>query len=186
MPRLFTGLEIPAEIATELSLLRGGLAGARWIEPEDYHLTLRFIGDIGRELANDIAEALASIESQPLRITLERLAVFGSDRPRALIARASDNALLATLQGEHERLVRRLGAPADARKFTPHVTLARLRGVSAAAVGAYIETRGDMRPLTFAARRFVLYSSRESTGGGPYRIEAVYPFAVDRARGWAD
>ena len=80
---------MPAEIATELSLLRGGLAGARWIEPEDYHLTLRFIGDIGRELANDIAEALASIESLPLRITLERLAVFGSDRPRALIARAS-------------------------------------------------------------------------------------------------
>ncbi len=186
MPRLFTGLEIPAEITTELGLLRGGLPGARWIEPGDYHLTLRFIGDIDRELANDIAAGLDSVNAAAFDVTLQRLAVFGADKPRALIARASDNAPLMAVQVAHERLLRRLGAPADTRKFTPHVTLARLRGVNASAVGGYIETRGDMRPLTFRAERFVLYSSRESTGGGPYRIEAVYPFGADRARGWAD
>lgn len=186
MPRLFTGLETPADIAAELSLLRGGLPGARWIEPEDYHLTLRFVGDIPRDLANDIAEALAGVDAGPFPVRLERLAAFGSNKPRALIARATDNAALTALQVEQERLMRRLGAPADTRKFTPHVTLARLRGVSASAVGAYIEARSDMRPLTFEARRFVLYSARESTGGGPYRIEAIYPFAVDPARGWAD
>ncbi len=186
MPRLFTGLEIPPDVMTELDLLRGGLSGARWIEPADYHLTLRFMGDIRRELANDIAEGLAEIETPAMTIRLDRLAVFGADKPRALIARASDNPALAALHADHERLMRRLGAPADTRKFTPHVTLARLRGVSAPAVGAYIEGRGDMRPLTFAADRFVLYSSRESTGGGPYRIEAIYPFASGRARGWAD
>lgn len=186
MPRLFTALEIPADVTTELSLLRGGLSGARWIEAENYHLTLRFIGDIGHELANDIAEGLAAIQGKPFRLTLERLAVFGSDKPRALIARAADNPALTATQLEQERLVRRLGAPADTRKFTPHVTLARMRGVSASAVGAYIEGRGDMRPLTFEVTRFVLYSSRESSGGGPYRIEAVYPFATGRARGWAD
>lgn len=186
MPRLFTGLEIPSDIATELGLLRGGLPGARWIEPEDYHLTLRFIGDIQRELANDIADELASIAANPLPVKLERLAVFGSDKPRALIARATKSVALTALQAEHERLVRRLGAPPEKRKFTPHVTLARLRSVDAPAVGGYIEARGDMQPLTFEARRFVLYSSRDSTGGGPYRIEAVYPFATARARGWAD
>ncbi|HMN72199.1 MAG TPA: RNA 2',3'-cyclic phosphodiesterase [Rhodoblastus sp.] len=186
MPRIFTGLEIPPDVTTELSLLGGGLAGARWIDPDDYHLTLRFIGDIERERANDIAEGLAGIDAPPLRIRLERLAVFGADKPRALIARAANNLELTALQAEQERLIRRLGAPADTRKFAPHVTLARLRGVSAPAVGAYIEMRGDMRPLTFEARRFVLYSSRESTGGGPYQFEAVYPFATGRARGWAD
>ena len=46
MPRLFAGLEIPAEIGQTLSNLRGGLPGARWIDPENYHVTLRFIGDI--------------------------------------------------------------------------------------------------------------------------------------------
>lgn len=186
MPRLFTGLETPSDVTTELSLLRGGLSGARWIEPADYHLTLRFVGDVPRELANDIAEGLAEIEAPAMTIRLDRLTVFGADKPRALIARTSDNPALTALQADHERLMRRLGAPADARKFTPHVTLARLRGVAASAVGAYIEGRGDMRPLTFEADRFVLYSSRESTGGGPYRIEAVYPFDNGRARGWAD
>jgi len=183
MPRLFTGLEIPSNAATELSLLRGGLSGARWIEPEDYHLTLRFVGDVGRELANEIADRLDDIRAKPFEITLEHLAVFGADKPRALIARAVDTTPLMELQAEHERMMRRLGAPGDTRKFTPHVTLARLRGVAAAAVGAYIESRGDMRPLTFRPERFVLYSSRDSTGGGPYKIEAAYPFMPDRARG---
>ena len=57
MPRLFTGLEIPREVGTTLSLFRGGLPGARWIDPENYHITLRFIGDIDDRLANDIAAA---------------------------------------------------------------------------------------------------------------------------------
>ncbi len=187
MPRLFTGLEIPDNLVTELSMLRGGLSGARWIEPEDYHLTLRFVGDIGRELANEIADGLDGIRLPPIDITLDHLAVFGADKPRALIARAVDSAVLMALQAEHERLMRKLGISDDGRKFTPHVTLARLRGVSAAAVGAYIETRGDMQPLKFTAERFALYSSKDSTGGGPYRIEAVYPLeAGGRARGWAD
>ena len=55
MPRLFTGLEIPAEIGQTLSSLRGGLPGARWVDPDDYHLTLRFIGDIDGVTANEIA-----------------------------------------------------------------------------------------------------------------------------------
>lgn len=186
MPRLFTGLEIPPGVTTELTLLRGGLPGARWIEPADYHLTLRFIGDVHRELANDVAEGLAEIVAWPLEIRLDRLAVFGADKPRALIARAVDTPALAALQADHERLMRRLGAPPDTRKFTPHVTLARLRGVSAPAVGAYIEGRGDMQPQTFEASRFALYSARESIGGGPYRIEALYALDADRARGWAD
>jgi len=187
MPRLFTGLEVPDAATMELSLLRGGLSGARWIEPQDYHVTLRFIGDIGRELANEIADGLDAVRAAPFEITLDHLAVFGADRPRSLIARAVDSAPLLALQAEHERLMRKLGAPGEARKFTPHVTLARLKGVSPAAVGAYIETRGDMRPLTFRVERFALYSSKDSTGGGPYRIEAAYPLeAGGRARGWAD
>ena len=56
MPRLFTGIEIPAAAAASLALSRGGISGARWIEPEDYHLTLRFIGDVDTRTANEIAE----------------------------------------------------------------------------------------------------------------------------------
>ena len=79
------------------------------------------------------------------------------------------------MQAEQERLLRRLGAPPEPRKFIPHVTLARLRGASAGAVAAYLGARGYFPPLRFTAERFVLYSSRNSVGGGPYIVEAEYP-----------
>ena len=58
MPRLFTALEIPRDATLSLSLLRGGLPGARWIDVENYHLTLRFIGDVEGHVADEIANAL--------------------------------------------------------------------------------------------------------------------------------
>ena len=68
MPRLFTGLEIPAEIGQTLSNLRGGLPGARWIDPENYHVTLRFIGDIDGVAANEIASMLFRINRKPFEV----------------------------------------------------------------------------------------------------------------------
>jgi 2'-5' RNA ligase len=175
MPRLFTGLEIPREIATELSMLRGGLSGARWIDVENYHLTLRFIGDIDERTASDVYSALERVHRPRLSVTLEGLATFGGDKPRAIIAKARAEAPLVELQAEQERLMRRLGIPPEPRKFVPHVTLARLRAASAGAVANYLGARGYFPNRTFEANRFVLFSSRASTGGGPYVVEAAYP-----------
>jgi 2'-5' RNA ligase len=175
MPRLFTGLEVPAEITQDLALVRGGLAGARWMEPEDYHLTLRFIGDIDADLAREIANALDGIRRPPLTVTLDGYDVFGGDRPRALIAKAVATPELRELQAEHERLIRRAGAPPESRKFTPHVTLARLRRTPPRDAADWLATRSIAARRTFEASRFVLFSSRASVGGGPYVVEAAYP-----------
>jgi 2'-5' RNA ligase len=174
MPRLFTGLELPSSLAAELSTMRGGISGARWIDIEDYHLTLRFIGDVSESVANDIDLALGRIRRQPFTVTLEGLSYFGNDKPRAIVARAQPTPPLIELQAEHERLIRRSGLPAEARKFTPHVTLARLRGASTMAVADYLGARGFLS-RSFPVDRFVLFSSRESVGGGPYVVEAAYP-----------
>ncbi|MBY6241118.1 RNA 2',3'-cyclic phosphodiesterase [Methylosinus sp. Sm6] len=175
MPRLFTALEIPARVAADLSMLRGGLAGARWIDAENYHITLRFIGDVDEAMAHDVAMTLAAVRRPPVTVQLDRLDSFGGVKPRAIIVKARADAALAELQAEHERLLRRLGAPPEPRKFLPHVTLARLRGAPSSAVAAYLGTRGYFPPLRFEAARFVLYSSRDSVGGGPYIVEADYP-----------
>ena len=175
MPRLFTGLEIPADIATELSMLRGGLAGARWIDVENYHLTLRFIGDIDDRTASDVYSALERVRRPPLSVTLNGLATFGGDKPRAIVAKAKPEPPLVELQAEQERLMRRVGIAPEARKFVPHVTLARLRQASAMAVAGYLGACGYFPGRTFEATRFVLFSSRASTGGGPYVVEAAYP-----------
>jgi 2'-5' RNA ligase len=175
MPRLFTGLEIPPDIATELSMLRGGLSGARWIDVENYHLTLRFIGDIDQRTAADVYSALERVRRPPLSVTLNGLSTFGGDKPRAIVAKVKAEPPLVELQTEHERLMRRIGIPPEPRKFLPHVTLARLRQASAMAVADYLGARGYFPGRTFEANRFVLFSSRASTGGGPYVIEAAYP-----------
>lgn len=174
MPRLFTGLEIPRPLADELTSLRGGLTGARWIEASDYHLTLRFIGDIDEPTAEAVDEVMTRIRRRPFTVTLEGLDYFGGDKPRAIVAKAQPSAALLELQAEQERLLRRIGIPPEPRRFTPHVTLARMRNASQIAVAHYLGTRGFLS-RRFEADGFVLYSARDSVGGGPYVIEAAYP-----------
>ena len=175
MPRLFTALEIPAEVASALTLHRGGLVGARWIDPADYHITLRFLGDVDRRTANDLDEFLADIRSYPFEVTLDEIGSFGGDKPRAVFARVQPNPRLSELQADLERLMRRLGLPAEGRKFVPHVTLARLRDASPMDVAHYLSLHPIIRPITFTTRRLALMSSRDSVGGGPYVLEAAYP-----------
>jgi len=176
MPRLFTGLEIPGDLANELSLARGGISGARWIDVENYHITLRFIGDIDGATARDIYANLAEIKRGPLTITLEGLSSFGGSKPSAIIVKVKPAQPLLDLQAEQERLIRRAGVSPEPRKFTPHITLARLRRSSPMGVAEYLTLRGFFPARQFEAKRFVLYSSRNSTGGGPYIIEAAYSF----------
>lgn len=175
MPRLFTGLEIPEDLAMELAMMRGGIYGARWIDIENYHLTLRFIGDIDDSTARDIDLTLSQIRRPSFTVTLDGLGSFGGAKPRAIVAKAAPAAALVELQAQQERLIRRIGIAPEPRKFTPHVTLARLRAASAVAVADYLSARGHFFSRRFEARRFVLFSSRASTGGGPYVIEAAYP-----------
>ena len=175
MPRLFTAIEVPSTISAALSMVRGGLSGARWIDAENYHVTLRFLGDIDDRIAEEVAALLGSVHRDGFELNIDGVDVFGGARPRALIARITQSQALTELQAEHERLCRRAGLAPETRKFTPHVTLARLRDVSARAAADWLALRGGLLRLSFPAERFVLFSSRASTGGGPYLVEADYP-----------
>ena len=179
MPRLFTAVEIPEQAGQSLSMLRGGLPGARWIDPEHYHLTLRFIGDIDDALAREIAFMLGSARRRlGFELRLDGLTSFGGRRPRAVVATVAPTQQLYELRAEHERMMQRVGLAPEGRKYTPHVTLARLRESSSHEVADYLATRHPFRPPPFRVSRFVLYSSRASVGGGPYVVEAAYPLAA--------
>ena len=177
MPRIFTGLELPNDVAQSLATLRGGLPGARWIDPEDYHVTLRFIGDVDDTLGREVASLLGKVSRPPLELRFDGLSSFGGRRPRAVVATLAQTPALMELQAEHERLMQRAGLEPEGRKFTPHVTLARLRDSSSRQVADYLATRPFLEPLTFRVSRFVLFSARASVGGGPYVVEAAYPLA---------
>ena len=177
MPRLFTGVEIPSDVAFELSMLRGGLPGARWIDPENYHLTLRFIGDVDDDVAHEAASMLGQIKRRAFELRFDGLDSFGGRRPRAVFANVVASPALMELQAEQERLLQRIGLAPEGRKYTPHVTLARLREASSRDVADYLAARGLFRTPSFRVSRFVLYSSRASMGGGPYVIAESYPLA---------
>ncbi|MCP3461927.1 MULTISPECIES: RNA 2',3'-cyclic phosphodiesterase [unclassified Bradyrhizobium] len=174
MPRLFTGLEIPAEVGQTLSNLRGGLPGARWIDPENYHVTLRFIGDIDGASANEIASLLFRVNRKPFEVKVQGLTSFGGRKPRAVVAAIEPSRPLIELQAELERMMQRIGLDPEGRKFIPHVTLARLHDASDQDVADYLSLRGYFPSKVFTAERFVLFSSRASTGGGPYVVEDSY------------
>lgn len=181
MPRLFTGLEIPAQTGLMLSLIRGGLRGVRWIDPENYHITLRFIGDIDDRMADEVADALDRIRRDPVEIRLTGLGAFANGKPHAVFARVEPTPELMELQSEQERILQRLRLPAERRKYVPHVTLARCRTCSNQDVARWLAEHGDFYAQSFTASRFALFSSRASVGGGPYLVEEAYP--LDRQGG---
>jgi RNA 2',3'-cyclic 3'-phosphodiesterase len=178
MPRLFTGFEIPPEIGQSLSMLRGGLPGARWVDPENYHVTLRFIGDVDDAIGREIAYLLEQVRRRGFEVRFNGLSSFGGRRPRAVIAAIPPVAPLIELQAEHERIMQRVGLEPEGRKFSPHVTLARLRDSSSRQVADYLAARGPLTFPPFPVSRFVLFSSRASVGGGPYVVEAAYPLGA--------
>ena len=176
MPRFFTALELPERVMKQMTLMRGGVIGARWLEPADYHITLRFIGDVDGRAARDIAETLGDIQRPKALVSFEGLSWFGGDKPRAIVAKVKADPALLDLQAEQERRLRRIGVEPETPKYTPQVKLARLRGVTQKAVAETISpARGALQADAFTAERFVLYSARDGTGGGPYVVEAGYP-----------
>jgi 2'-5' RNA ligase len=174
MPRLFTGLEVPQDIAFELNLMQGGVWGARWVEASDYHITLRFIGDIEERLAGEIRLALENVIAEPFTIRLKGVGAFGGSDPHSIYTGVAESAEIRRLQSTLERHCQMIGLPPEGRKFTPHVTLARLRSPNLANVQDFLARQNLYLSRPFEVSRFVLFSSRPSRGGGPYGVVDAY------------
>lgn len=174
MPRLFTGLELPQDITLGLELMKGGIPGARWIEPAAFHITLRFVGDVSDELADDLDRALSGLHFEPFDLQLKGTGYFGGNKPRALFVKLPASEVLERLQAAHERTCQIVGLPPEARKFTPHVTLARLKNPPLDAVNEFVSRQSMYASREFEVTRFVLFSARPGRGGGPYVVEQTY------------
>jgi 2'-5' RNA ligase len=191
MPRLFTAIEIPAHVCDELARLRVPMPGAKWIERENFHLTVRFVGDVDNSRANEFADRLAAIDVPAFSLRLTGLGAFGGNSPHAIWAAVERGEQLDTLARAHERAARAAGCPPETRTFKPHVTIARLRHTKPDIVARFLGRQGGYRSEPFFVGRFVLLSSRPQTGGGPYVVEEAYPLQgggidqlADQEGGW--
>ena len=175
MPRLFTGIELPEAVADELAIMAGGIPGARWISRENYHITLRFIGDIDDAQAEDLAEMLAETTGSSFSLSLKGVGNFGARKPRSIHALVAPNNDLTELHARQERVCQMVGLEPEGRNFIPHITMARLKqGVATGDVKNYLAHYSPYRSASFKVSRFVLYSSKPSSGGGPYVVEQAY------------
>ncbi|MGQ0673497.1 MAG: RNA 2',3'-cyclic phosphodiesterase [Hyphomicrobium sp.] len=177
MPRLFTGIELPTHVRDQLARLKAPLPGARWVEPANLHLTLRFAGDIDNRLAREFTDALGQIEADAFELRLAGLDVFGGNDPHTIYAGVEPSPPLDALARAHERAARNAGLAPDGRTFKPHVTLARVRHGQTLTIARFLGRNGAFKGVPFSVERFVLYSSRPKVGGGPYVIEASFPLA---------
>ncbi len=180
--RLFVALDLPAEVKSRLSGLSGGIPGLRWVAPENYHLTLRFIGEVDRVEAEGVDEALAGIRAPAFDLTLSGVGTFDrAGKVQALWVGAERTPGLAHLATKVETALRRVGFPPERRRFAPHVTLAR--GESAAGppldrLVGFVQRHNLFREGPVPVERFTLFSSHLGREQASYTPEVEYDLAA--------
>ncbi|AJP73191.1 RNA 2',3'-cyclic phosphodiesterase [Sphingomonas hengshuiensis] len=175
MLRIFAGLALPGQIMSSLLATMGGIPGARWQSAEQLHLTLRFIGDVDRRVAEDIALALGQVSVPPITIALSGVGQFESrGRPNAVWAGVRPQAPLAALHRKIDQAVVRCGLPPEGRAYLPHVTLARMNAASGA-TDLFLETHAGLASPPFTLDHFILFESRLGHGGASYTPVERYP-----------
>ena len=175
MLRLFVGIAFPPELKLRLSLLCGGVAGAKWVDAGNLHLTLRFVGEVDEGVAADIDDALARLQARRFTLQLAGAGVFGNGKPRQLWVGVEREPALSALQGKIEQALIRIGIPPEPRKFAPHVTLARLREARRDDVQRFLALNAQFRAAPLAVERFSLIASYPTKAGSVYEDQADYP-----------
>ena len=176
MPRLFAALALPHDVRLRLAGLCGGVPGARWVELDQFHLTLRFIGEVDGVTADDVADALMDVDGDPFDLALKGAGLFDKGRnPTALWIGVADKAPLARLHEKIDRRLAAVGIAPETRKYHPHVSLARLRNAWADRVAAFLAAHADFAHPPIRVAAFHLYSSHRGQDGAHYRVEQTYP-----------
>jgi len=172
--RLFVALAIPDAVAQGMFLLQGGIPGARWQTREQLHLTLRFIGEVDGREANDIDDALSVLSAPRFSLALKGVGEFGGKKPHAVWAGVSERQAVDHLNRKIESALQRIGVATDERKFTPHVTLARLRAAPLNKVMDWLTDHALYASQPFEVASFALYSSTLTPNGSVYAPERIY------------
>lgn len=173
--RLFIALRPPEDICDALLSAMEGVAGARWQDADNLHITLRFIGEVDRHVFADIVTALEGVPIRPFPLALSGVGHFESKRrPKAIWAGTTPSPALAELQYSVEMACRRAALPAETRKFVPHVTLARLNSGSAP-IGDWLAAQGDLALGPWQVDSFALYESNLTPNGAIYSQIMQFP-----------
>jgi 2'-5' RNA ligase len=174
MHRLFVAIRPPRRVREQLLSLMGGLRGARWQSEDQLHLTLRFIGEVDRHVAGDVAAALGSIHHPPFEIAIGDIGMFDrGGQPKVLWAGVSPQEPLRSLHKKIDQACLRAGVEPDRRAYHPHITLARFKA-GAGPVTGMLEPPHRVGADPFPVDSFGLYESRLGAEGAEYSMVQRY------------
>lgn len=177
MHRLFVGFHLPLAIRARLLALSGGVPGARWQSDDQLHITLRFIGEVERPLAEDIALALSGVRFAPIEVSLAGVGQFDSrGRPNAVWAGVRPHAPLADLHKKIDQTLVRCGLAPERRAYLPHITLARLNTATPpGATADFLATHAALASAPFTLDHFLLIESHLGREAASYEPVERYP-----------
>ena len=177
MHRLFVAIRPPEAIRALLLGAMGGISGARWQTEAQIHLTLRFLGEVDRHRAEDVAAALAGIHHPRFEVAINGIGAFEKrGQPETVWAGLTPHEPLKALHKKVDQAMARVGIEPDQRAYFPHITLARLKR-SSGSVRNLLEASGGLRSPPFPVDRFALFESQLTPDGAVYT--AVEAYALD-------
>lgn len=174
MHRLFVAIRPPEDIRDLLVDAMDDSPALRWVGEEQLHLTLRFIGEVERPVANDIAASLDRLRSPAFALRLSGVGKFEKRNGGALWAAISPKEPVTALAAKVERALQQAGLEPERRAFTPHITLARWNRRNAEAVEAFVRRNSDLHSEPFTVDRFILFESKLSRHGAHYEEVAAF------------
>ncbi len=176
MPRLFLGLDLPDDVDFDLQLTAGGIPGARWLKPDQLHLTLHFLGEVDGGEMRELVAALDELSAPAFDMRLSGAGVFPPRGPaRVLWVGVADPQPVRVVQERTGRILDRVGIDRERRKFHPHVTVARLDRAPREDVADWVTGHSLYSSRSFLVDRVRLYSSVLGREGAKYRVEAAIP-----------
>jgi 2'-5' RNA ligase len=176
MPRLFIAVDLPAETKNNLESISYGIPGAKWIDPQQIHLTVRFIGEVDGTTFLDIKTALEQVSLKPFSLALKGVGHFPPrGKPRVLWVGIEQSQPLQSLKGRIDKILATVGLQPEGRKFSAHITLARLKNSPIHMVANFLAGNGLFSQEPFEIKDFKLYSSTLTPKGAIHKVEKVYP-----------
>ncbi len=175
MIRLFVALDLPQETRDELGSFCYGVPGARWLSDDQFHLTLHFIGDVDGALYGDICESLDDVRSENLHIRLSGLGFFSQRKePKVLWVGLERNEALVQLRNRIGAGLKRAGVELERRKFSPHITVARLRNSPKSKLMTFVAAHNLYKSSNVEISEFKLYSSVLTSNGAIHSVEEEF------------
>lgn len=184
MPRLFIAIPVPRALRERLAFMQDGIPGARWVKPENMHITLTFIGEVDEDTAKAADEALASVRMPPFAVRLKGTGRFGRGARARLVWIGVEHAgALHKLKEATDRALARRRVPYAERRYIPHLTLARLKSDSGPAAAAFVRKHSLFSTPPFDVTRFCLVKSHPTNNGSDYEVLREYPLEPSEASG---